>query len=143
MLADEIKKRSMLAMREGRTLEKDVLRVVLGEIQTAEARSGSSSDEEAQAIIRRLIKSNEETLSLTTDKPRQAALRDELTILRSLLPQTLSVDAIVAAVASVHDAIKAASNDGQATGVAMKLLKAQGALVTGKDVTEAVKKIRA
>ena len=52
------------------------------------------------------------------------------------------VRALVAALASVQDAIKAAGNDGQATGVAMKELKKLGAVVNGKDVSAAVKKLR-
>jgi hypothetical protein len=42
----------------------------------------------------------------------------------------------------VAGAIKAAGNDGQATGVAMKHLKSAGASVDGKTVAEAVKQIR-
>ena len=38
--------------------------------------------------------------------------------------------------------IKAAGNDGQATGIAMKQLKSQGAVVNGKDVGAAVALLR-
>ena len=38
MLVDEIKKRVLAAMKSGNTVEKEVLRVALGEIQTQEAR---------------------------------------------------------------------------------------------------------
>lgn len=142
MLADEIKKRMLAALKAGRSVEKEVLRVVLGEIQTAEARDGSISDEQSQAIVRRLIKANEETAAVASAEQSQT-LRDEIAVLRELLPQTLGVDAIVAALASVRDALRAAGNDGQATGVAMKHLKAQGALVDGKDVAAAVRQVRA
>jgi len=53
------------------------------------------------------------------------------------------VEDIVSALAPVHAAIKAAGNEGQATGVAMKHLKSSGATVNGKDVAEAVKRVRA
>jgi hypothetical protein len=43
----------------------------------------------------------------------------------------------------VKDDIVAAGNDGQATGVAMKLLKSKGAAVDGKTVSAAVRKMRA
>jgi uncharacterized protein len=49
----------------------------------------------------------------------------------------------VAALAPVADAIRAAGNDGQATGVAMKQLKSTGATVDGKTVAAAVKQLRA
>lgn len=142
MLSEEIKRRMMSAMKAGKTVEKEILRVVLGEIQTAEAREGTFSDAQAQAIVRRLIKSNEETSAVASDE-QKATLGEEIAILRTLLPQTLDVAAIVGVLAPVSDALKAAGNDGQATGIAMKHLKAQGAVVDGKDVSAAVRQIRA
>lgn len=142
MLIDEIKRRSMAAMKAGNTIEKEVLRVALGEIQMTEARGTTMTDEGAAAILRKLIKSNEETLAAATDEAQKSTLTKETEVLRSLLPQSLDVPAIVAALAPVADAIKAAGNDGQATGVAMKHLKGAGATVNGKDVTAAVKQIR-
>lgn len=143
MLVDEIKKRIRQAMKDGHSVEKEVLRVALGEIQTAEARgTETSSDETAAATVRKLIKSNEETAGLTEDAGRKSVLEQEIAVLRSLLPQGLSVDAIVQALAVVRDPIRAASNDGQATGIAMKHLKAGGSSVSGKDVAEAVRRLR-
>ena len=144
MLKETINTRIRSAMKEGRTLEKEILRVALGEIQTIEHRtSKDATDAEAEAIVRKLIKSNQETLAATTDAEARTQLENEITILDTLLPKTLSVDEIVAALAGVVDAIRAANNDGQATGVAMKTLKATGAAVQGTDVSAAVKKIRA
>jgi uncharacterized protein YqeY len=141
MLVEEIKKRSMSAMKAGKTIEKEILRVALGEIQTVEAREGSVSDAQAQAIVRRLIKSNEETRTVADDA-QKVTLTEEIAVLRTLLPQTLDVAAIVEALAPVKDALRAAANDGQATGVAMKHLKGLGALVDGKDVSAAVRQLR-
>lgn len=143
MLIDEIKRRITAAMKAGNTVEKEILRVALGEIQTAEGRGTGMSDEGAAAIVRKLIKSNEETLAVTAEEAQKRTLAAENEVLRSLLPKSLSVPEIVEALAPLRDAIKAAGNDGQATGAAMKLLKASGAIVNGKDVTEAVKQIRA
>jgi uncharacterized protein YqeY len=142
-LVEELKKRITSSVKEGDTVARDVLRLALGEIQTAEARkSASLSEEEAAAALRKLVKSNEETLGLTTDAERSAALKKEIEVLTSLLPKSMSVDEIVAALASQVDAIKAAKADGQAVGVAMKHLKSSGASVSGNDVQVAVKKIR-
>lgn len=143
MLIDEIRRRTTEAMRAGDATTKDILRLALGEIQTAEARGGAGGDEAAVAIVRRLVKSNQETLSLATDPSQRATLEKEIGVLESLLPKTLGVEAIVEALASSRDAIRAAGNDGQATGVAMKALKAAGANVSGKDVSEAVRRLRA
>ena len=143
MLSEEIKKRMLQAMKSGNTLEKEILRVALGEIQTQEARVNKSmSDEETGAILRKLIKNNQETLGVSESAEQKDQLAKEIAVLETLLPKALGVDEIVAALAPIADAVKAAGNDGQATGVAMKHLKAAGAVVTGKKVTEAVKKLR-
>ena len=143
MLVDDIKARTVAALKAKRDVEKEVLRVALGEIQTAAARSNKAlSDDEAAAIVRKLIKSNRETLELARDDEERRVLSEEIQVLESLLPKTLTEDEIVDALGAARDAIRGAANDGQATGVAMKHLKAQGASVDGKTVAAAVKKIR-
>lgn len=143
MLVDEIKRRIAAAMKAGNTIEKDILRLAYGEVQTAEARGGAVTDEGVTAIVRKLIKSNEETIAATAEGESRRVLVEENAVLASLLPKSMGVADIVAALEPLRDAIKAAGNDGQATGAAMKHLKASGAVVNGKDVTEAVKQIRA
>ena len=143
MLIDEIKARMFKAMKAGQNVEKEILRVAVGEITTEAARPGrAGSDEEASAIVRKLIKSNQESLESTTDESRRQVLLQEIEVLSALLPKSLGVDDIIVALSPVADAIKAAGNDGQATGVAMKHLKASGAVVSGKDVSEAVRRLR-
>jgi uncharacterized protein len=143
MLIEEIKRRITAAMKAGSTIEKDILRLALGEIQTAEARGTTITDEGVAAIIRKIIKSNEETLAATEGEEQKRTLATENSVLASLLPKSLGVEDIIAALAPSLPAIKAAGNDGQATGIAMKHLKTTGAVVNGKDVTEAVKRMRA
>lgn len=144
MLKDEISRRIKQAMRDGNTVEKEVLRVALGDIQTAEAREGAKeSDDTAIAVVKKLLKSVTETAAQTANPAEKATLEAEIVVLASLLPKSLSVDALVAKLAPKADAIKAAPNDGAATGIAMKALKADGVDANGKDVTEAVKKLRA
>jgi hypothetical protein len=143
-LVDDIKQRMFLAMKAKNEIEKEILRVLLGELQMAEARSGKpTADRDAVAVARKLVKSNEETLNVAEDAAQKATLEAELAVLRSFLPSTLGPDEIVEALAPVSDAIRAAGNDGQATGVAMKHLKAAGAPVDGRDVADVVKKLRA
>lgn len=143
-LVDDIKNKVKDAMKSGDTVARDILRLALGEIQTAEARKTAAlTEEEVVAAVRKLIKSNEETLSLSSDNAeRSATLEKEVDVLTALLPKQLSVDDIVKALEPVKDAIVAAKADGQATGVAMKHLKSTGASVSGNDVGAAVKKIR-
>jgi uncharacterized protein len=143
MLVDELKKRITQAMKDRDEVAKDVLRVALGEIQTQEHRANKSmGDEEAAAVVRKLVKSNEETLGMSTGD-RATTLRREIELLSALLPKRMTIDEIATALEPQREAIRAAKNDGQATGLAMKHLKGTGAAVDGTDAAEAVKRIRA
>ncbi|MGZ3475339.1 MAG: GatB/YqeY domain-containing protein [Polyangiales bacterium] len=143
MLVDTIRARVKEAVKEKDEVARDVLRLAIGEIQTAEARASRPlTDEEASAIVKKLVKADEETLAADPSGPRSSALRHEIKLLSELLPKGLGVPEIVAALAAQHEAIKAAKNDGQATGIAMKQLKGAGLAVDGNDVAAAVKSIR-
>lgn len=144
MLAEEIKRRMFVAMKAKRTVEKEILRVALGEIQMAEARmEGPATDELAVGVVKKLLKANQESLNATADAQQRQALAEEMDILQSLLPQSLGVEKIIEALEQVKDQIAAAKADGPATGIAMKHLKSQALAVDGKDVSEAVKRMRA
>ena len=143
-LVDEIKQRMLRAMKTKSVVEKEILRVALGEIQMGEARSGKApTDDDAIAVVKKLVKSDEETLAVAEDSAQKATLQEELEVLRSLLPRTLDPERIVELLEPVIDSIRAAKNDGQATGVAIKHVKAAGAAADGKDVAEAVRRMRA
>jgi len=143
MLIDQIKARMFQAIKSGAHVEKEILRVAMGEITTEAARPGrQGSDEETMAILRKLLKSNEETLASTTDADKRAVLTQEMEILATYLPKSLSVAEIVSALAPVSPQIIAAATDGQATGIAMKQLKSASLVVNGKDVTLAIKELR-
>lgn len=143
MLKDDLKAAMLAAMKAGQTVEKGILRVALGEIQTIESRSGTdAADAEVEKILRKLIKSISESRDAATEDAQRATLVEEITVLERFLPKTLSPEEIVAALAEVADAVRGAGNDGQATGVAMKHLKASGATVEGKDVNAAVRMMR-
>jgi uncharacterized protein YqeY len=144
MLLDEIKAQMFRAMKAGHVVEKEILRVAVGEITTEAAREGrKGDDDEARAIVRKLIKSNDESLASGLDAEKKRVLEEENRILSAFLPKSLDVDAIVLLLAAVKDGVRSAGSEGQATGVAMKHLKSQGASVNGKDVAEAVKRVRA
>ena len=143
MLIDQIKARMFQAIKAKADIEKEILRVAVGEISTDAARVGrKGDDEEAMGILRKLLKSNEETLASTTDAEKRAVLQKENEILAEFLPKSWGADEISVGLAPVVEQIKAAASDGQATGVAMKQLKSLGAIVNGKDVAAAIKALR-
>jgi uncharacterized protein len=142
-IVDDLKARMTEAMRGKDEVAKNIYRLAYSETQLASARSGKAvNEEEAIAILKKLVKSNEETLAVATEAAQKEALAREVALLSALLPKTLGVPEIVAALGPVADAIRTAGNDGQATGVAMKHLKSTGASVDGKTVAAAVKQIR-
>ena len=139
MLIDDVKAAMFAAMKAGNVLEKEVLRTALGD---ATSTGEKPDDPQMMAVLKKLVKSNEETLAAATDPSAKDKLHQELASLRRFLPSGLSVEQIQAALAPVADAIRGASAEGPATGIAMKHLKAQGATVEGKDVTLAVRQLR-
>ncbi|MEM6391344.1 MAG: GatB/YqeY domain-containing protein [Planctomycetota bacterium] len=144
-LEAELKERVKAAMKSGNTLERDVLRVVLGDLQTAASRSAQPLKEaEELAVVKRMVKSMDETLGTdgVADELKEK-VSAERAVLVELLPKTLSVEQITAALEPVADAVRSAGNDGAAMGAAMKHLKGQGAVVDGKDVSAAVRALRA
>jgi uncharacterized protein YqeY len=143
MLVDTIKARALEAMKAKDRDASNILRLALGEIQMAGVRSEREvTDEDAVTVLRKLIKSNEETLSMAEAPEQRATLQKEIALLQSFLPATLSVEAIAEALAPVLDAIRGAKSEGQATGVAMKHLKSTGANAAGTDVAKAIKQLR-
>ena len=144
MLLDDLKAKITAAVKAKDEVARDVLRLALGEVQTGEARASRPlKDDEVAAILKKLVKSNEETLALAGDSAQAPTLRKEIEILASLLPKTTSVADLVEALASQRDALRAAKGDGPATGIAMKHLKTTGLVFEGNDVAAAVKAIRA
>lgn len=147
MLIDTIKARIRKAMLDRNVPERDTLRLALGELQTAEARGESMEDAAVEKILRKLVKSINETLDALGNDPAQAKQRAQLeqerTILETLLPKRLTTPEIEIALNDVAEAIRGAGAEGQAIGIAMKHLKRNRAEVDGKDVATVVAALRA
>lgn len=128
-----------------RSREKDVFKVVLGEVQQKSA-TGPVSDEQGQNIVKAMVKNNVEKVlvHLKDGDPRRAAVEEENSILSSLLPTYLTEDEIVERLtdAALTDQLKAAKSEGQATGLAMKYLKGLALAVEGDTVKQAVAGLR-
>ena len=143
-IVETLRSRALAAMKAKDTVAATILRLAQSEVQALEARQGRAlTNDEELGALRKLVKSNEETLAVSTVDSEKATLKREIEILKELLPKTMSAEAIATALGPVADAVRAAANDGQATGIAMKHLKSQGATVTGNDVAAAVKSLRA
>lgn len=147
-MVETLKQKLTACRKAGQSVEMGVLQVVLGEASMITARSGKpASDDDVEKVVRKTMLGNQETLAILQQKNMTASenfakLTKENVFLQSLFPDTLTVAAIVAALDEASDQVKAAKNDGQATGVAMKHLKSMNLRVVGNDVAQAVKQIR-
>ena len=130
-LHDDLKARVTAAVKAGDSATRDTLRTVIGEAQM-------------EALRRKGVAGLKETIPLAKKDGRDTAAQEaELVLLEALLPKAWDREAITAALAPVRDEVRAAKNDGQAMGVAMKALKAAGAATTPDDVKAVVAAIRA
>lgn len=125
--------------------EAKFLRTILGELQLEQNRPGFD-DNKALGIIKKSLAGNEETRGyLKEGDDRLPRLSWEDDILKSFLPSYLSADEIRKLLedAGVNAQIAASDNEGKAMGMAMKSIKAAGAVVEGGTVKEVVKELRA
>lgn len=139
MLIDQIKQRMFQAMKAGETLEKEVLRTAIGEV----TRTGEdATDERVIGVVRKLVKSNQETLAAAQDPAQRETLAREIAVLETFLPKGLDAGQIAALLQPVAAEIRGAAGPGPAMGIAMKVLKANGAAVEARDVQAAIATLR-
>lgn len=130
--------------REGKNDLRNLVTVVLGEIDTRKARTGvEPSQEEIEKFIRKMVSDNKHTLDLISKNDKNAEkLQNENNFLETLLPSTLTIDEIVLELEELKDCVVGAVKDGAATGIAMKHLRSKGLSVLGSDVSKAVVSMR-
>lgn len=121
--------------------QKNVLKVVLGEIELQESRNGKQfTDEDCYRVIRKTLEGVETMLQY---KPNDPKFEAEKATLKGLLPKEFAAEDLKVVLSSKADEIKAAKNDGQAIGIAMKFLKEKNISVDGNTVKKVVMEIRA
>ncbi len=147
-LTKDLKTKLTEARRSGNTLQMGVLQVILGDVSMSEGRTGKPlSDDEVENSIRKMNAGILESMDILekrniTDTDNYRDLQKEKIFVATLLPQTLSVEAIKFKLAEIVESLKTAKNDGQATGLAVKHLKPMGLKLLGEDVSVAVKELR-
>lgn len=140
MLLSKIRSDIRTAMLSRDELRKNVLRVVVGEVQR---KTGAESDEDVIRVIKKLIEGNNESISYNKDS---RALTIENEILSTYLPEMWTVERIKMHFSVLSDTtifdIVGAKNEGAAMGIAMKSLKSRNASVESKDVKTVVQELR-
>ncbi len=137
MLIDQMKDSLKKAMFDHNDVEKNILRVAIGEVNqlqmTSQQGNKPVTDEQIIKILRKLMVSNTEVLQNTPDGDRKNILLAENKILEVMIPKQLSQDEIRAKLTKeLPDVIN--MTGGKAMGLAMKFFKDQGDFVDGNDV---------
>jgi uncharacterized protein YqeY len=142
MLVDALKSKLLDAMRAKKETEKDILRVSLSEIETAEVRQGGITEEQRYSILRKIISNNEQVIQVSPDNKTRCKLLDENTILTSFLPIQLSKQQVRELLEGIVGNLKERPNDGLAIKFAIDALKLTCKPFNSKDVAELVIEIR-
>lgn len=101
---------------------RDILKVVLGELQRREFKT----DQECHSMIKKMVKSNEENISLLEDSdPRKEQFKRENLILGSLLPQYWSEQDIRNWLQDEDIDVNTFPNEGAVMGFCMSKLKGE------------------
>lgn len=135
---EKVKELIVKAMRE-RSPNVGILRVVLGEFQR---NMKDPSDDNCYKIIKKIIESNQVLLKLDMNDADRKNIQYEIDVLKTLLPIEMSADEMITHLAIHQDAIKAAKSEGQAIGIAMKILKAVGKDIDSNKVKTLITSLR-
>lgn len=124
--------------------EKDILKVLLGELQNEGSKSALSHEKELN-IVRKFVKGNEETLSHMKgqeDNINYKKMQEENIVLSSLLPPSMNEEDIKDLLTSSIIDVKSFKSEGQAVGEVMKLIKAKNLVADGSLVKSVVLELR-
>lgn len=142
-LYDTLKSKIIECMKSGDAVERDVLRTLVGEIQSKFVSAGKEpTDEHIEKMLGAFVENAKQCMAVAAEDNREKYVA-EIAIYEKYLPIYKTVDEIVVLLNDQVELLKAAKADGPATGMAMGFLKKSGVKIKGADVTEAVKKIRA
>jgi uncharacterized protein YqeY len=144
-LKDRLKADLLQARKTKNEAARNVLSVVLGDIQTEESTHASLSDEQIEAKLRKLAENNQQVIDANPAAANSDLLRAEIAVLNTYLPKYMTAGEIndfVAAQPELAAAVRA-TKEGQAIGLILKALKAADLKALGTDVKTAVGLIRA
>jgi len=145
-VVQDLQSRLTQAMKSQNATEKDILRVVLGEISRFQGEN-PTDDEKANRIIRKVLEGNIETLHLMKKNGRddenvRNKLESENTILKQFLPKNLDQEQIKALLLPMKEQLRSAKSEGMAIGIAIKYLRQNNFPINAIDVQAVIKEFR-
>ena len=125
--------KSKINPKNPNVVSRDIFKLVYSEAQ----RANKFDDQYLISVIKKLIESNNETLSYGENEK----LISENEELKQVLPRSLSRSEIMAELLTIKEKVVAA-NEGQSIGISVKHLKSTGFDFNNNDVREVVNEIR-
>ena len=155
-LYDDIKKRIVECMKSGESEERDILKTLIGEIQSKITREGKSDISDA-LVEKTLLSFRESSYECTIEGIQkkvgietkiivlpeiEAKAKREIAVYEKFIPQYEDLGFILRTLNAYSDRLIDAKSTGVATGIALGILKKDNKKVHGKDVAKAVQTIR-
>lgn len=155
MITETLKADVLTAVKSGDSARRNILKLVLGEVELSTARTGVAlPDDKVFQIIRKIIEGNDQVIvelkkrfipGLSLDDFKRDMLQNENSILSSYLPKMLTLEEIVLALPDeLKTEIKSSTpNDyGKLTGKVMAYLKGKGLSANGNHVKMAILNVK-
>lgn len=155
MIVDQLRNDVLAAVKSGDNAKRDIIKLVLGEVDLQVARTGVPlPDDKVFQIIRKIVEANEQVIAevgkrvsigVTPNDTQIINLNVENETLSGYLPKMLTLDEIVLALSDeLKTEIKASTpNDyGKLTGKVMKYLKDKGLSANGNHVKMAIMNVK-
>lgn len=154
---NNMKTRLLQARKERDEVTKSILTVALGDIEQAASKQKKPLEEkDCHSILRKIIQGNDETIECVERMDGEGGatadafsnvekLAKENKVLESFLPELLSqgeIENFLSEVDPGFDRIREAKTEGQAIGLAMRVLGAANKAVNGNDVKAVVAEVR-
>tara|TARA_R110000824_G_scaffold12226_7_gene53641 strand:- start:56652 stop:57089 length:438 start_codon:yes stop_codon:yes gene_type:complete len=142
-LYETLRSRIIECVKSGNKEERDILKTLVGEIQSKAISTGKEpTDEMVEKTLKSFKENAEECCTYSPTSAYGEHIAEELRIYDNYLPTYETVESIEQLLSPIVGKLKAAKADGPATGMAMGMLKKSGKKIQGQDVSEAVKRIR-
>ena len=144
-LSERLQKDLVEAMKARETTRVSVLRLIKSAIQNKEIELGEAlSTEQDVQLLQTMVKQRNESITTFENADRQDLAdkeKEELTIVRSYLPDEISIDEVDRVVVAVVDELQASSpkDMGNVMKETMARLKKTGKAVDGKVVNQVVR----
>lgn len=140
-LLETLKADIRTAVKANDKIRRDVLKYVVSEVEALDPKK--LTEESIYKLMNKTILANNECISMGCANDVKDKLLNEVIILQSYIPKTLSFNDLTAFQFDLKEVILGAKSDGQATGLAIKWLKENtDFLIDGTVVTSYIKELR-